>query len=265
MDGPESKAGTTPDPFDEGKSKRTVSTIDFPYSDLDSAIDLARTLLNRGGNSAEVAELAGWMDQTASGGTFKSRVSAARHFGLVTPERGRITITPLGRDILDAAKERVARVTAFLNVPLYSAMYEQYKGYALPPAPAIQRQMIDMGVSPKQAERARQTFSKSATEANFIDPGTGRFVKPGVGPAEPAPAPAENPSETPRNSGGGAGGGDGGKTPIDPIIQGLINRLPPSGSSWPKAKRKLWLQILESSFDLVYVDGAEGDADKLLA
>jgi hypothetical protein len=34
---------------------------------------------------------------------------------------------------------------------------------------------------------------------------------------------------------------------IDPIIAGLLKRLPKSGDIWPKAQRKLWLQLLEGS------------------
>ena len=59
-------------------------------------------------------------------------------------------------------------------------MYDQYKGNALPPPPAIERQVEQLGVSPKQKERARQTFMKSAQYAGFIDSATGRFVKPGI-------------------------------------------------------------------------------------
>jgi hypothetical protein len=40
-----------------------------------------------------------------------------------------------------------------------------------------------------------------------------------------------------------------------PIIAGLLKRLPKSGEDWPKAHRKLWLQLLEGSFDLIYKDG----------
>ena len=36
------------------------------------------------------------------------------------------------------------------------------------------------------------------------------------------------------------------------IIAGLLKRLPKSGEKWPKAQRKLWLQLLEGSFDLIY-------------
>ena len=30
--------------------------------------------------------------------------------------------------------------------------------------------------------------------------------------------------------------------------------LPTSGDVWPKDQRKLWLQLLEGSFDLIYKD-----------
>lgn len=47
------------------------------------------------------------------------------------------------------------------------------------------------------------------------------------------------------------GGGDG-PTDIDPIIAGLLKRLPKSGDVWPEAERKLWLDLLSGSFKLIY-------------
>ena len=53
------------------------------------------------------------------------------------------------------------------------------------------------------------------------------------------------------------GGGSGGELlGIDPIIAGLLKRLPKSGDVWPKAQRKLWLQLLEGSFELIYNEEA---------
>jgi len=57
----------------------------------------------------------------------------------------------------DSERGRAAKVAAFLNVELFRAMYEQYRGNVLPPPPAIERQVEQLGVSPKQKERARQT------------------------------------------------------------------------------------------------------------
>jgi hypothetical protein len=187
------------------------------------------------------------MNQSATGGTFRTRVSAAKLFGLIETGQGRATLTQLGRSILDkSGSERAARVEAFFKVELFRAMYEQHKGNILPPPAAVERQMEQLGVSPKQKERARQTFMKSAHYAGFIDPGTGRFIKPGnVGAARD-----DAPAEPPKSVGGGSGGGE--SSDIDPIIRGLLARLPKSGDVWPENERKLWLQLLEGSFKLIY-------------
>jgi hypothetical protein len=67
-----------------------------------------------------------------------------------------------------------------------------------------------------------------------------------------------------KNGGGGGGGGGGDKDPskIDPIIQGLLSRLPKSGDVWPEPDRKLWLQLLEGSFKLIYKDTPQKSAEE---
>ena len=65
---------------------------------------------------------------------------------------------------------------AFLNVELFRAMYDQHKAGILPPPAAIERQMEQLGVSPQQKERARQTFMKSAQYAEIIASATGKFL-----------------------------------------------------------------------------------------
>jgi hypothetical protein len=256
MSGTENEQAATP----AAGGKRFRSEIEFPYADLESAVELAKVIHDKAGSSCEVDELAAWMGQSASGGTFRSRLGAARMFGLVETGQGQVTLTQAGRDVMDGSgSERSARVDAFLNVELFQAMYERYKGNALPPPPAIERQMEQLGVSPKQKERARQTFAKSAQYAQFIDASTGRFVKPGIAPkADVTPPP--NPNREDRK--GGNGGND--EPPhIDPIIQGLLARLPKSGSVWPAGERKLWLDLLDGSFKLIYKDkaGATDEAD----
>lgn len=139
-------------------------------------------------------------------------------------------------------------MAAFLNVELFRVMYDQYKGNALPPPPAIERQVEQLGVSPKQKERARQTFMKSAQYAGFIDAATGQFVKPGIAQKDEGSG-QQVQQEIDR-------GGSGGDEPpgIDPIIAGLLKRLPKSGEVWPEAERKLWLDLLAGSFKLIYKD-----------
>jgi len=88
---------------------------------------------------------------------------------------------------------------------------------------------------------------QSAGDYRFrVGPGAAA-VQPGVAPVDPAKS-----EDTPKNGGDGGGGG---RTPeIDPIIRGLLARLPKSGDVWSEADRKLWLNLLEGSFKLIYKD-----------
>ena len=94
---------------------------------------------------------------------------------------------------------------------------------------------------------------KSAQYAGFIDAATGRFVKPGI--AQKDEAPGSKSHRTLTNGDGDSGGGEG-PTGIDPIIAGLLKRLPKSGDVWPEAERKLWLDLLAGSFKLIYKDAS---------
>jgi len=51
---------------------------------------------------------------------------------------------------------------------------------------------------------------------------------------------------------GGEGNGE-----IDPIIRGLLVRLPKSGEVWPEGERKVWLALLAGSFKLIVSQSRE--------
>ncbi|SMQ69588.1 hypothetical protein SAMN06297468_1773 [Altererythrobacter xiamenensis] len=210
-------------PGANGIKKRARRKIKFPYSDLARAEELCSALLEIAGRAeAEQTQLAVKLDMSANGGTFRGRLSAARMFGLIQTPGSRVLLTSLGRQILEDNTRAQARSTAFLNIELYAAMYERYNGYSLPPAAAVERQMEELGVPPKQKERARQAFAASAETAGYIAD-NGRFSKPALAPPSPnAPAPeAEDTAEEDdygdeRGSGGGGGngGGAGGDRPL---------------------------------------------------
>ena len=42
---------------------------------------------------------------------------------------------------------------------------------------------------------------------------------------------------------------------LDPIIEGLFNRLPSSGSEWPMAERTAWLTMITQAFKVIYKEG----------
>jgi hypothetical protein len=47
---------------------------------------------------------------------------------------------------------------------------------------------------------------------------------------------------------------------LDPLIDALLEHLPAPGDYFAKDERKRWLQILEMSLDLIYVDEPHPEA-----
>ena len=251
---------TTPVGDDEAtRVERLQSSVQFPYTDLEAAISVANAIVGMGGAGGTPSQVAAAMGQEPTSGNFRQKVAAARMFGLVETGPKKISLTDLGYEITDPATERGARASSFLNVELYSKVFGEFDGKPLPPRPkAFERMLERHGVSPKQTDKARHAFDRSAQQAGFYEYGKEKLVMPAAVGGEQS-ARRERRDPPPPGGGGGDGGGRGGggeRTPpdVDPIIKGLFDRLPPSGQKWPKTKRKLWLQIIENSFDLVYED-----------
>src|ERR1700677_1479494 len=142
-------------PAETVEGERERSTISFPYNDLDDAVNVAKGVHTVGGSSCQWDQLAAQLGQTSTSGTFRLRMLAAKIFGVLTYEKNLVTLTPIGTRICDSKQEQSARAEAFLAVPLYNKVYEQFKGNSLPPTSGLEVAMVTMGVSQKQKERAR--------------------------------------------------------------------------------------------------------------
>ena len=231
----------TPDPV-RGKSK-----IEFPYLDLESALAVANAVHAVGGTSCNWSQLAGQMNQAPDGGGFRMRVMTARMFGLLDYDRGSVSLNDLGIRAIDPNHARGARSDAFLQIPLYRALYERLKNSMLPPAAAIERMMESLGVPPKQKEKARQVFMRSAKQAGYFEINPERLIAPVTGSKGSADTNHED-IKLPHGGGGNGGGGD----ELDPLISGLVKRLPTPGSVWSISARVKWLQAAANNFDLIF-------------
>jgi hypothetical protein len=239
---------------DEGDARQR-STIQFPYNNLADAIEVAQAIhSNVGTGDCDDAQLSAWMSLSPKSSGYRIQISAARMFGIIETVSGNHRLSPLGRMIVDPQREREARVRAFQNVPLYKAIFEKYKGGVLPPAAALERDIIGLGVAEKQTGRARQVFEKSAEQGGYFENGRNRLVMPGVAMRQddqPAPPPAdEGQSNRDRKKNGNGGGG--GFDEHDPLILGLFQKLPEPDADWPAKDRLKWLQTAANIFDLVY-------------
>ena len=236
--------------------KRVQSEIEFPYTDLEQAAGLPQALHNFLGGEADDQELAGSLNQTADGGTYRSRRSAARMFGLIDVTLGRITLTRLGKELTDESTASKARAEAFLKPALYAAMYDKCRGTLLPPPAAIERMMEMLGVSPKQKERARQAFQKSATYAGFFDASTGRLIKPSnlSNPADDQGGPKKAENHEPVGDSRGDRNGKENQDSLDPLLVALLHKIPKKGDPWPAAKRVRWFRAFAINVSQVYDD-----------
>ncbi len=244
----------TKDAMQHGAEDRTRqrSSIGFPYMDLDDALEVAQAIHgNVGQGECEEDQLAAWLKLSPKSSGYRVRLYAARMFGVLeVTAADKIKLSPLGRAIVDPNQVRAAKVEAFLTVPLYRAVYENYKGGVLPPAAAFERDIVGLGVAEKQKGRARQVLERAADQAGFFEQGRNRLVKPGVAPLGQSPA-----SDRPKGGGGGPGGpGNGDEPPTDrhALIEALVDVLPRSGEDFSIEDLADWLRAAEVNLRIIY-------------
>jgi hypothetical protein len=229
------------------KDKRERSQIVFPYSDMKEGIAVAQAIWeNVASGSCELSQLAAWLKHdSVTSGSFRGKVNAARIFGLVDTGPNMVKLTALGRRVVDPQKGAAAKVEAFLTVPLYRAIYERYAGSLLPNNVGLEREMAELGVAAKQADKARQAFQRSAAEAGFFRQGSNKLVKPAIAPSSGEIEPRDDQERT------GSGGGNG-LPPMHPFIEGLVKTLPAAGTVWSDAGQQQWLDAAKAIFKLIY-------------
>jgi hypothetical protein len=250
------------------KRQNEQSSIAFPYVDLETSISVAQAIFSAGGVPVSRDQLAGLMNTTSGSGTFLMKVAAARMFGVIAYAQGKYELTTPGFSILEAdeTRQKAARATAFLNIPLYRRVYEEFKGKQLPPRPrGLEQAFAKFGVASKQTSSARLAFDKSATQAGFFSAGPERLIEPIIGgaggPTGPTNPNPSGPSRALVHAASLSVGESGAELGLDPLIQGLLRRLPKSGEAWEADKRARWLQTLAANFDMVYTSDED---DKII-
>jgi len=232
---------------------------------LYAAVEVARAIYDRCGDaSCDLNDLASDLDE-GGGGAFRLKTSAARIFDLIE-KRGRseACLTEAGRQVVvDDAPG--AKAQAFLRVPLYSAVYDKFKNSRLPPKNLLETEMRNLGVPVKQVDKARQVFERSARQAGFFEVGDSRLVRPTdlqMVNSQPQIRNNRDLAQRPmmdtedRFDSYVAEAGLHRYRRDDPLIVGLVERLPVAGSSWSDEARIAWLRLASSIFDVAYADGS---------
>ena len=240
------------------------SEIAFPYVNLEEAVSVARAIFDRGAAPLARDQLAAVLGVSPGSGSFALKLGAARMFGLVETVDGKQQLTDLGLMALssDDTEAQTARKDAFLQVPLYRKVWTEFRGKSLPPRPhGLEGAFVGFGVAPKQKDKARQAFEKSANFAGFFENGRDRLVEPIIKNSIAARLSAliRNDDDQPATQISSASPPSKAATD-DPLIHGLLVRLPEPGEVWPHEKRARWLQILASNFEMVYLPDDAPDA-----
>lgn len=231
---------------------RTIELMELPStSALTIAIAIAKAIHELHGSSCQSDQIAAQLKQSPNSSSFRVQIASAKTFGLVTSGQGAVNLTALGTRICDPQQEKSARVEAFLSVPLYNAVYEKFKGSALPPSAGLEAALVSIGVAQKQKERARQILQRSAQQAGFFQFGNDRLVMPAIkqGTGVLVPPPIDEPEGEKKKK-----TKDEDEEELHPFIKGLLKKLPEPETEWRSEDRAKWLQAAINIFDLMYTD-----------
>jgi hypothetical protein len=244
------------------ETTRDRSGIKFAYTSLKDAIEIANAVYQKAGHGVcEQSLLAEALGLTTTNSTFRVKLSTARIFGVVEVKRsqGTVKLTALGADLNDSQREQVARVDSFLHVPLYNRVYERYRERQLPPAEALNAELIGLGVPSRQADRARQIMMRSAEQAGLLSRDKTRLVRFKMdGSATSKQGEAQRESAETQEYGLVTA-----QNTVDPLLAALIKKLPAAGSQWAVSDRIMWLKMAAMAFQMVYKGDGESISIKI--
>jgi hypothetical protein len=242
--------------------KRAISGVAYPYFDHDTSIKVAEVIQNVGGGSCASDFLAAKLGYASiRSGTYLTRVAAARMFGYVSTSDGNFFVTERGRAIVSPVMPEdsvVAKVEGFLSVPLFSRVFDEFKGKQLPPDVGLGNLFLNTyKIVPDRVDSALRVFLSSAEQCGFFQSGRDRLIKPSVSqshvkppvtPETPATQELPLPADKPR----GGGGGDGGAGGVDTAIIGLLRKLPAQGEGWTTAEQNRFLTAFTHTIQFLY-------------
>ena len=249
-------SGQPPSESAEQAAPRTRSTVVFPYGDLDDAIEIAAAVHDTFGYGCNTDQLAARLGTDTKHGGFRTKVTTARIFGAIDVGRNTISLTELGARLANPSDD-AARVEAFLTVPLYAQLHDAFRGKTLPSDRGLEHEIQRLGVSPKQLNKARTAFQRSAEQAGFFAHGRDRLVLPAIASSATAPSdslPVER-KDRPRESGSRDEALS--TDTLHPLLLGLIKTIPREGEPFSPKRQRQWLEAAKVNFALIF--GADDD------
>lgn len=261
---------------------RPRSEVAFPYFSLDKSIEVPKVIHERAGGRCGRGQLAGMLGyKGVKNGGFLTRVSAAKMFGLIEESGETIALTARAKKILSPVRPsdaEQAKLDAFMSVELFRKVFEDFDGHTLPTADGLSNLFLTQyKVVPKQVALALRNLMDSAESAGLFDVGgRTKLIRPLIrneGAATPPPAPLPKPTDDDRHedqdgsnrqrnagrNGNGSGGGHTGAdlTGVHPALVGLIQNLPPLGSTLGPKRRAALIDAFKHTINFIYPEEEE--------
>lgn len=186
----------------------------FPGNDLKTCVEVPRLLHIKGGGRATPDQMAAHLGyKGTNNGAYLTKIAATISFGLISKVGPVFVPTPLAHQILSPTYPHDAKnalVEAFLNVPLFKKIYEDFKGKELPPEFGMKNALkLQYGVAANRVSEAYKSLIDSADTAGFFETKNGArthlilpLIQPIVGAAA-TPLAGDKPAQ---EFGGGGGG-----------------------------------------------------------
>jgi hypothetical protein len=245
---------------------RQKSGVSFPYYNLADSIKVASVMYAHGG-SCDRAQLATLLKyKGVNNGSFLTRVTAAKMFGLIEQEGNQLRVADRGMKIVapvDGDDAERAKVDAFLGVELFKKVFDEYNGRTLPPDVGLKNLMEQtFSIVKDRVVPTLRIMLESAEEAGFfrIAGNRSKMVMP-LAPGRPSaqmesktpPASESTQGPPPKQGGGGGSGWDGGQNlNIHPAIVGLLQELPQPGTQLSEKKRNALTAAFKAAVDWIY-------------
>ncbi len=153
--------------------------MDYPVDGLDlkKAKDLVKTLFNELGESASKKLFAETIQMTASGGSFRGKLSSLMKFGLIKyDENDNILLTDLGKKIVNAYTTEIEKkflFKAFINVPEFRAIIEKFKDRHLNLKILDKILILEYNVEKKHVIRVKKSIINSLDYIGVLNKETG--------------------------------------------------------------------------------------------
>ena len=203
------------------KRKRPVkSEYLFPAYDLGAGLKVAERVEMDGGGTLTEEALAIALKESAKSSSFRLRALTSRQFGLINKNGPTLSTTALAKAVFKPTTEQEkaqALASTFLNIPLFKAVADRFKGTPLPQQDALRNILErEFKIEHLRVSTAERILLDSAREAGVIRTSGGSSylapdvtqsqvdqpINPPETPSSGQPPPGESPSARPRSQGG---------------------------------------------------------------